>query len=80
MEASEVKGILDSAFVGADVTVEKDGSHYLIQIVHDSFAGMMPVKKQQAVYACLSEHIASGAMHAVHIKAYTPEQYKKLSS
>ncbi len=78
MEANEVQKIVADAFDGGHVEVQKDGSHYLITVVHGSFAGMMPVKKQQAVYACLNEYIASGEMHAVHIKAYTPEQYDNI--
>ena len=78
MEANEVQEIVAKAFAGGQVEVERDGSHYLIKVVHESFEGMMPVKKQQAVYACLNEYIASGAIHAVHIKAYSPSQYDQL--
>ena len=36
------------------------------------------VKEQKMVYALLNEHIQSGAIHALTIKAYTPEEYSKL--
>lgn len=75
MEASEVKAIVSDAFAGAQVEVDRDGSHYLVRVISDVFEGMMPVKKQQAVYACLNEHIASGAIHALHIQAFTPAQW-----
>jgi acid stress-induced BolA-like protein IbaG/YrbA len=38
------------------------------------------VKKQQLVYQCLQQHIASGAIHALTIKTYTPEQWQTLQS
>ena len=41
------------------------------------FADMSPVKKQQAVYATLGDHITSGAVHALSIKTYTPEEWEK---
>ncbi len=49
---------------------------FQITVVGDLFSGMSPVKKQQAVYACLNEQIASGAIHAVSIKTFTPEQWE----
>ncbi|MEQ3695817.1 MAG: BolA/IbaG family iron-sulfur metabolism protein [Pseudomonadales bacterium] len=75
MEAEQVKEIVVAAFPEAQVEVGRDGSHYSIRVVSETFAGMTPVKKQQSVYACLNEHIASGALHALHIQALTPAQW-----
>jgi len=36
-----------------------------------------PVKKQQLVYGALSDEIASGVIHAVNMRTYTPEQWAK---
>ena len=41
------------------------------------FDGMSRVKKQQTVYAPLMEHIASNAIHALSIKAFTPDEWKR---
>jgi acid stress-induced BolA-like protein IbaG/YrbA len=35
---------------------------------------MTRVRKQQAVYACIDRFIADGSLHAVSIRALTPEQ------
>ncbi len=43
--------------------------------VGEVFAGLSPVKRQQLIYGALSEEIASGALHAVSIKTYTPAQW-----
>lgn len=42
----------------------------------ESFEGLSPVKRQQLIYGALSEEIASGALHAVSIKTYTPAQWQ----
>jgi acid stress-induced BolA-like protein IbaG/YrbA len=38
---------------------------------------MSRVKKQQFVYAPLNDKIADGSMHAVSIKTFTEEQWRK---
>ena len=44
--------------------------------VGDAFEGLSPVKRQQLVYAALSDEIASGALHAISIKTFTPVQWQ----
>ncbi len=58
--------------------VEGDGSHFSVVLVSDSFAGLRSVKRQQMVYATVNEHIASGAIHALTIKAFTDEEWQKV--
>lgn len=75
MQASEVKQLIETQLEGCTVQTAGEGCDFQITVVGDLFAGMSPVKKQQAVYACLSEQIASGAIHAVSIKTFTPDQW-----
>jgi acid stress-induced BolA-like protein IbaG/YrbA len=35
------------------------------------------VKQQQAIYGPLNEYIASGELHALTIKTFTPTQWKR---
>ena len=41
------------------------------------FEGMSRVKQQQTIYAPLMEYIADNRIHALSIKAYTPEEWKR---
>ena len=41
------------------------------------FIDMSRVKKQQTIYAHLSDEIASNAIHALTIKALTPDEWQK---
>lgn len=55
--------------------VDMQGNHCTLVIVSGVFEGLSPVKRQQAVYACLQDLIASGELHAVNISALTPSQW-----
>ena len=79
MQASEVEKIIKDQLDNIDVKVETDGYHYQIVAVGEVFAGLNAVKKQQLIYGCLTPHIADGTIHAVIIKAYTPEEWSKIS-
>lgn len=78
MQAEDVKKRLESHIEQSEAIVEVDGSHYSVTVISDAFKGLMPVKKQQLVYAALNDAIASGDIHAVNIKTYTPEQWDNL--
>lgn len=60
-----------------EVLVKLDGSHANITVVGDIFAELSRVKKQQVVYAPLKELIASGELHAVSIRTYTPTEWQR---
>lgn len=70
----DLKSRIEVAFADAEVEVEGAGNRFGIRVVSDRFAGLSRVKRQQAVYAAIGELIASGAVHAVTIKAMTPDE------
>ena len=77
MEAKQIETLLQSQLTLDEVIVTQDGTHYKIIAVADFFADLSPVKRQQAIYTPLTEHISSGELHAITIKTFTPEQWKK---
>lgn len=77
MEPETVKQLIAEGMPGADVEVTGDGSHFDARVVSDAFAGQMPVRRQQTVYAALGDRITNGEIHAITIKAYTPEEWDK---
>lgn len=74
MEAEAIQQLLSQHFSQASIEVNVEGSHVNLQIISDVFEGMRPLKRQQAVYQVLNEHIASGAIHAVNMKTLTPSE------
>ena len=77
MEPQQVEALLKEQLELDEVFVTQEGTHYKIIAIADFFNGMSPVKRQQAIYAPLTEQIASGALHALTIKTFTPEQWKR---
>ncbi|PAV25329.1 acid stress-induced BolA-like protein IbaG/YrbA [Tamilnaduibacter salinus] len=58
-----------------EIHVENEGNHYLVVAVGERFKGMTPVKKQQLIYGALNDELADGTIHALTIRAFTPEQW-----
>ena len=76
MHPEEIEQIIESNLEGSKATVTADGNKYEATIISDAFEGLSLVKKHQLVYALLNEHIASGVIHALSIKAYTPAEWE----
>lgn len=77
MNPDEIKRLIEAGIPQAQVWVSGDGSKYEATVVSPAFEGLTPVKAHQKVYATVQAHIASGALHALAIKAYTPEGWVK---
>ncbi|AZZ90866.1 MULTISPECIES: BolA family protein [unclassified Hahella] len=75
MQPEALQEILQEKLSDCEVRVEGDGYHYQVVAVGERFAGLSPVKKQQAVYSCIHDLIADGTVHAVSIKTYTPDEW-----
>ena len=80
MDAAMVKALLQSHLKDCEFQVQGEGNHYDIIVIGDVFEGLRPVKKQQLVYAALSENIADGSIHAVNIRTYTPDEWQAQQS
>ncbi len=77
--ADQIAAQLQAAFAQAQITVQGEGNKFDVRIVDAGFEGLRPVARQQAVYAPLQAAIASGAIHAINIRAMTPEEGRKAS-
>ncbi|MGL9735548.1 MAG: BolA family iron metabolism protein IbaG [Symbiopectobacterium sp.] len=77
MKNNEIEEVLMKALALQEVHVTGDGSHFQVVAVGDIFAGMRRIKQQQAVYAPLMEYLADNRIHALSIKAYTPEEWQR---
>jgi acid stress-induced BolA-like protein IbaG/YrbA len=77
MTESEIKDILMQALALHEVHVSGDGSHFQVIAIDDRFAQMNRVKKQQTVFTPLSDCIADNRIHALTVKTFTPEEWKR---
>lgn len=71
---------IQTALPGADVQVKDTtgtGDHFEARVVSDAFAGRSLVQQHQLVYASVKDKLATGELHALALKTYTPEQWAK---
>ncbi len=66
---------IEKAIPGSKADVTGDGSKFEALVISDSFDGQMLIKRHKTVYAVLNEHITSGSIHALTIKAYTSSEW-----
>ena len=62
------------------LSVEGDGYHYHITAASELFQNMSRLVRQQWFYTKLNDFIVSGSLHAITIKAYTPEEWAKINN
>ncbi|UTW46486.1 BolA/IbaG family iron-sulfur metabolism protein [bacterium SCSIO 12696] len=74
MNLDEIKQLLAAQLDGCQIEVEAEGNHLTVSAVGELFAGLRTLKRQQLIYGALSELIADGTIHAVHMTTLTPEE------
>ena len=77
MEIEQIKALIAAQLSLDELHVKGENGHYQVIAVSNIFDSMSRVKQQQSIYAPLNDVIASGAVHAVSIKAFTPEKWKR---
>ena len=71
----DVEQLVQKGIPDARILVEGEGCDLLIVVISKQFSDLTLVKKQQLVMATLKEPLASGKLHAVSVKAYTPDEW-----
>ena len=68
---------IEKSIAGAKANVSGDGSKFEAEVISDEFEGLPPLKRHKLVYAVLDEHIKSGAIHALSIRAFTNSEWQE---
>lgn len=74
INSSDISRMLSDALPGAQIAVRGDGGKFEVEVVAAVFDGLNRVKRQQAVYRILNEHIGTGAIHAVSMILKSPAE------
>lgn len=77
MDVSQIEKLINDALSLDELHVKFDGSQCQITAVSDMFEELSRVKRQQAVYAPLTQVINEGTIHAVTIKTFTKAQWQR---
>jgi len=68
--------LVEKAIPETQAQITGDGSKFEAQVVSPQFKDKSTLSRHRMVYAVLDEHIKSGAIHALTIKAYTPDEWQ----
>lgn len=80
MTSQELKKIIENYLDDAKAIVESnDNIHFSATVIWSGFSGLTRVQQQQKVYHILNDYIASGELHALTFKTYTPEKWLGLN-
>lgn len=75
MHTEAIAALISAGIPDAEVRVTGDGSHFEAIVISRAFAGLSLLNRQRKVYATVNEPIASGELHALSIKTFTPEEW-----
>jgi acid stress-induced BolA-like protein IbaG/YrbA len=81
LDPENIRQRILGALPGAEVQVNDTtgtGDHFEAYVVSPAFAGKPMVQQHKLVYAAVQEWLQTGELHALALKTYTPEQWKKL--
>ncbi|KGQ69919.1 BolA family transcriptional regulator [Chelonobacter oris] len=78
MDAQAIEAILRDQLNLAEVYVSGENAHFNVTAVSDDFAAMNKVKQQQMIYAPLMQYISTNDIHALSIKTFTVEKWRKV--
>ncbi len=71
---------IEKSIAGSKADVSGDGSKFEALVISEEFDGLSTLKRHKMIYAVLDEHIKSGAIHALTIKAYTANEWQQKQS
>jgi len=76
MTPEEIQQLIEAGVPDSKAIVTGAEGKYEATVISESFTGLTMVKEHQLVYASVKPQIASGELHALSIKAYTPEEWE----
>ena len=57
--------------------IEGDGTHFTVIVISPLVEQQSRVKRQQLVCDAVRKELLDGSLHALSIKTYTPDEWKK---
>lgn len=78
MQPEKIRELIETGLEGAEAHVEGDGAHFTAVVVCPQFVGKSRIQKQQMVYDTVKQYLLDGTLHALSIKAFTPDEWEAL--
>lgn len=80
MNPEEIKNLIEIGLPQSVAFVEGDGRHFTAIVICAVFDGKSRLQKQQLVYQTVQEQLNNGALHALSIKTFTPDEWERHKS
>ena len=81
MQSDDIKQLIEAGMPDAQVIVRgDDGVHFEAIVISDEFAGKSLLQQHRRVYAALGDRMKNEEIHALGLKTYTSEAWRKIQS
>ncbi|MDX1977357.1 MAG: BolA/IbaG family iron-sulfur metabolism protein [Pseudanabaenaceae cyanobacterium bins.68] len=80
VSTTQIQALILAALPGAEVQVydpNQDGQHFSAVVIAPQFSGIAMVQQHRLVNEALKTPLASGEIHALQLKTYSPEQWQQ---
>lgn len=77
MESQKIEDILKEKLNVNEVYAQGENAHFSVIVVDDEIAALSRVKQQQVIYGPLMDYFTTGEIHALTIKTYSVEKWKR---
>lgn len=78
MQPDVIRDLIEAGLPESEAHVEGDGAHFTAVVVCPAFVGKSRLQKQQMVYDTVKSQLLDGSLHALSIKAFTPDEWEAL--
>jgi acid stress-induced BolA-like protein IbaG/YrbA len=75
----QIEGYIQQGITCTHIKVDGDGQHFFATIVSPEFEGKRLIQRHQLVYSAMGDRMKA-EVHALSIKAFTPEEFVKNSA
>ena len=72
----QIESYIKQGIACSHIQVEGDGQHFFATIVSSDFVGKRLVQRHQLVYSAMGDRMKA-EVHALSIKAFTPEEFEQ---
>lgn len=77
MDAAVLHDMILSKVPDAAIDLEGQDCDFSVRVVSPLFEGLSPVERQKKVLAAVAEVLATGELHAINVKAFTPDEFSR---
>lgn len=77
MDPTQIKQIIEAGLPDCHAHVDGDGAHFEASVISSAFEAKAMLARHRLVNSVVKDHIHSGSLHALSIRAFTPEEWQR---